>query len=157
MRRNVLNGLVFVPILVIGLLVLRRPLSQKLAVVMLVVTLLLIAGLFAPILARQLTGGALLSGVLVVAAVWFVWHAAQALSALAAARAGRRLAREQRREAEQAARAATASAIQSEPTDAALVDGQTPFAESGSDTAQTVEGTNLPDSDDNQEGGRTDA
>jgi hypothetical protein len=154
-RRNVLNGLIFAPILVVGLLVLRRPVPQKFAVVMLVVTLLLVVGLFAPLLARQLTGGALLSGLLVVAAAWIVWHVAQAWSNLVAARTSRRLAREQHLASEQAARADAAS----EPaaTGESSTDGDTPFATDGADTAQTVEGVVPSESDDDQEGGRDNA
>lgn len=157
-RRNVLNGLIFVPILIIGLLVLRRSVPQKLAVVMLVVALLLIVGLFAPILARQLTGGALLSGLLVVAAAWLVWHAAQAWSALATARVSRRLARQQQLESQRAASPVLTaeSASAAAPTAA----GDTPFAEGGpsrSGAARTVDGIDIPASGDDQEGGGNDA
>jgi hypothetical protein len=154
-RRNVLHGFIFLPTVLVGLLVLRRPVPQKLALVMFAVTLLLFVGLFTPILARQLTGGALLSGLLVVLVAWSVWHFAKAWSSLAAARATRRAARQQRLADEQTARAAAAS--ESASASATSTDGDSPFGADRSDTGRTVEGVELPESDDDQEGGRSDA
>jgi hypothetical protein len=71
----VLGGIVFVIVLLGGVAVIRRPLSQKLAAVALLITLLLLAGVFAPLFARQVLDGALLTAVLIVLVLWSVWYA----------------------------------------------------------------------------------
>jgi hypothetical protein len=97
---------------------------------MLLVAVLLATGLFAPLLARQLTGGALLSGVLVVLAAWLVWHVARAWSQLAVAWQNRRQTRQQQREQQQE-RESVVGAASVEPSsadDTPREDGQSPFA-----------------------------
>ena len=84
-HKHVLHAVVFVLVLAIGLLVLRRPLSQKLAVVVLFVVVLVGCGVFLPALARQLLDGALWSALLIVAAAWLAWHVALAWRLLSAA------------------------------------------------------------------------
>jgi hypothetical protein len=157
-HENALNVVVFLAVILVGLLVLRRPLPQKLAVVALLVVLLLIAGVFAPILARQVLGGALLSAVLVVVAAWLVWHAAQGYSALTAAALRRRLRREQ-----QAAGASHTEAASPEP--AAAGDSESAGSESPFQTPTPADATGGEQkgeaggqgAEDQQEGGRSDA
>jgi hypothetical protein len=157
-NRNVLNVLIVIPVLIIGLLVTRRPVPQKLAVVMLLVVLLLIAGLFTPTFSRQLLGGALLTAVLIVLAVWVIWHAARAWSALKAAYAARQAARQQRAQEQQTAEAD--SGDEAAADDAAEPTGETPFA--GAQSSRPG-GQPTPDNQDDasagneQEGGRSDA
>jgi hypothetical protein len=74
-HQHVLGGIVFVIVLLGGVAVIGRPLSQKLAAVALLITLLLLAGVFAPLFARQVLDGALLTAVLIVVVLWSVWYA----------------------------------------------------------------------------------
>ncbi len=92
-HKHVLHALVFVLVLAVGLLTIRRPLPQKFAIVVLLVMFLLAVGVFAPAFARQIMDGALLTAILIVAAAWLAWHIARAWSLLAAAWARRRAAR----------------------------------------------------------------
>jgi hypothetical protein len=73
-HQNLLSGIVFAVVLLGGLLLIRQPLTQKSAAVALLVTLLLLAGVFLPLLARQVLDGALLTAVLIVVVVWSVWY-----------------------------------------------------------------------------------
>jgi len=93
LHKYVLHALVFVLVLAVGLLAIRRPLPQKFAIVVLLVMVLLAIGVFAPAFARQVMDGALLTAILIVAAAWLAWHVARIWSVLAAAWAQRREAR----------------------------------------------------------------
>jgi len=88
-HKHALHAVVFVLVLAIGLLVIRRPLPQKLAIVALFVMLLLACGVFAPTFARQVLDGALLTAILIVAAAWLAWQGAQAWTTMNAAWARR--------------------------------------------------------------------
>ncbi len=92
-HKYVLHGLVFVLVLTLGLLAIRRPLPQKFATVVLLVMVLLAIGVFAPAFARQIMDGALLTAILIVAAAWFAWHVTQAWSQIGSAWTRRRAAR----------------------------------------------------------------
>jgi hypothetical protein len=69
------NVIVFAIVLLGGLLVLPARLPYKLAMLGGLISVMLILGVFAPTLSRQLLGGALLTAVLVVAAIWGIWYA----------------------------------------------------------------------------------
>ena len=90
-HKNLLSGIVFAVVLLGGLLLIRQPLTQKFAAVALLITLLLLAGVFLPLLARQVLDGALLTAVLIVLVVWSVWYLVR-LSRVSSAWWTRRLA-----------------------------------------------------------------
>lgn len=73
-NEKVLHGVLFAIVLLIGLLLIRRPLAQKFAAVVLLAAILLLAGVFAPRFARQVLDAALLIAVLIVLAVWSAWY-----------------------------------------------------------------------------------
>jgi len=127
-HKHVLHGLVFALVLVAGLLAIRRPLPQKLAIGVLLVMVLLAIGVFAPAFARQVMDGALLTAILVVAAAWLAWHVAHAWSQIAAAWARRRAAR---------AAAPPSRPATPPPAPAAAAEAASPFAkqEGGPDNA----------------------
>ncbi|MCH5376659.1 MAG: hypothetical protein JJ992_22060, partial [Planctomycetes bacterium] len=77
MNEKVLHSLVFAIVLLGGLLLIRQPLPQKFAAIALLAALLLLAGVFAPIFARQVMDGALLTAVLIVLVVWAIWYVAR--------------------------------------------------------------------------------
>jgi hypothetical protein len=118
-HKYVLHGLVFVLVLTLGLLAIRRPLPQKFATVVLLVMVLLAIGVFAPAFARQILDGALLTAILIVAAAWSAWHTAQAWSRLSAAWTQRRAAR---------AAAPPSPPAAPPPTPAATSAAESPFA-----------------------------
>jgi hypothetical protein len=134
-HQHVLAGLVFAIVLLGGTALIRRPLPQKLAAAASLVAVLLLAGVFAPLLARRMLDGALLTAVLIVLALWSVWYAVR-LSRCASDWWTRRLA------------ARPAAATGAPPPDARSVPptapGQSPFDDQVADALT-------------QEGGRDDA
>lgn len=89
-HKHLLHGVVLLLVLGVGLLVLWRPLSQKLAVVMLLVMVLLGCGVFVPALTRQVLDGAFWTSLLIVAAAWLAWHVSLGWRLVAAAWSRRR-------------------------------------------------------------------
>jgi hypothetical protein len=70
-----LRAALFMLVLVVGVALIRQPLVQKFAAVVLLAALMLLAGVFAPLFARQVLDPALLSALLLVAALWSIWYA----------------------------------------------------------------------------------
>ncbi len=74
LRQNVLSGISFVIVLLIGTALIRQPLTWKSSAIALLIGLLLLAGVFAPMLARQVLDGAFFTSVLIVALLWSAWY-----------------------------------------------------------------------------------
>jgi hypothetical protein len=90
-HQHVLSGIAFAVVLLGGVLLIRRPLAQKAAAAVLLITALLVGGVFAPLAARQVLDGALLTAVLIVVLLWSVSYLAR-LSSIASDWWKRRLA-----------------------------------------------------------------
>jgi len=73
MHENVLSGLVFAVIAVIGLALLNRTYAERLLVVSLLVALVVLMGVFTPTFARQILTGLILLAVVMVILLWMVW------------------------------------------------------------------------------------
>ncbi len=69
-----LAGFVFVPLAVIGLVLLRRPLREKIAAIAVVLILIVGCGAFAPTFAQQLLNSPMYAGLAMVAVVWIAWY-----------------------------------------------------------------------------------
>jgi hypothetical protein len=72
---NWLHTLAFTGLLVVGLLLVRRPPAQKLAALALAIIAAVLLGVFLPIFSRQLLGGVLLAAIALVLLAWAAWHA----------------------------------------------------------------------------------
>ncbi len=145
-KETVLHWLVFAVVVILGLLLIRQPLSHKFAAVALLVVLLLAAGVFLPTFSRQIMDGALLSAALIVAAVWLIWHVVRAWPHVVAA-----LARW---------RSAAAGSPSPEPEDAPGGDMPAVDDDWGDvefDRPEAEEESGDEPSDDQQEGGRDNA
>ncbi len=116
-RQNVLNGLLFCLVLLIGVALIRQPLTWKSSAIALLIGLLLLVGVFAPMLARQMLGGALLTAVMIVVVLWSAWYLSRLSQLTRACWAGR--ARASKREASipDAERAAPPSSAEVPPAD----------------------------------------
>ena len=66
--------LIFTPLLIIGLLLLKSSFSTKLSVIALVVIGVVACGIFAPTFARQLLNQPMYAGLAIVLVAWLAWH-----------------------------------------------------------------------------------
>ena len=139
--RTVFDSAIFVVVALLGLVVVRRPISNKLAAVALLVALLLTAGVFLPAFSRQILGGAFWSAVLVVAVLWAAWHVLRAWPVVVTAVARKRSVKAP----EQAAEAASAEEPPESPE---------PSADASSGPEPSDEDADQAPTDDPQEGGR---
>jgi hypothetical protein len=73
--RSLLNGIVFVVVLVLGGLFLPQAIGRKAAAAVGLLAALVIAGVFLPTLSRQIMGAALYNAAAIVLLAWVVWHA----------------------------------------------------------------------------------
>jgi hypothetical protein len=68
------RSLIFLSLLMLGLVMVRRPIAQKLAAVALAVIVVVLIGAYWPIFSRQVMDSALVAAVVIVGMVWLVWH-----------------------------------------------------------------------------------
>jgi len=149
---TVFHWLVFAVVVVLGLLLIPRPLSNKFAAVPLLVAFLLAAGVFLPTFSRQVMDGALLTAILIVLAAWLVWHVWRAWPHVVAALSRKRAAEETADGAEQPADRTTESGSSAE----------SPFGNEKKDDGDTTaeesaDNIGREPTEDQQEGGRDDA
>lgn len=160
----VLHVSVFAIVLVLGLLLISRPLSHKFAAVALLVALLLATGVFVPTFSRQIIDGALLSAVLIVAAVWLIWHVIRAWPHIVTALSRRRPSSTESEEhpvdvspePESPAESPPSPAAEGVPEDESATTDQS-NDEDDSENAKSEEAVGDEPADDPQEGGRDNA
>lgn len=73
-HQNLLSGMSFLVVLLVGAALIRQPLTRKSAAIALLIGLLLVAGVFAPMLARQILDGAFFTAVILVVVLWSTWY-----------------------------------------------------------------------------------
>jgi hypothetical protein len=74
MDENWLHALVFLAIVALGLAIIRLPLSRKLGALALLVAVVVLAGVFLPILSKQVLDGVFASALFLVFVAWLAYH-----------------------------------------------------------------------------------
>jgi len=80
--QNALNGLVVLVVAVFGLPLFRRSLRIQIALLLLITTVMLLIGVFAPELARNLFGGVFFVAIAVLILIWLIGHVTKIWSRL---------------------------------------------------------------------------